>query len=302
MVNRILSIQISHRITSLAPAIMISVVAEFVLAAQPALAQPAPPRPAATPVAQPLIHADVSVNRLVTRLVLDHMPHSYTRDKDWGKQSERWDGLHIRREGWKIETKRRKKKVNHGTWRRYSATLIDPNKQFSVAVTNIRQAKDDKLAFDVSFVSWLKLDARQSQWIKGVQLYSLSAEGKAKVRLVVNMELDILLDPTNLPPDLVLRPKASAADLIVDEFRIDRVSKLGGEFAQQVTRLSRSALDEEIAKKEHKLVEKINKELEKKPERLRLSISDALQSQWTSEALPFLTAPIRAAIDKAKDQ
>ena len=188
------------------------------------------------------ISSSKQLDQLVTHLVLENMPHSYTRNKDWGKQEQRWDGIEWRREGWKIETKRKKKLVNHGTWRKYSAELLDPANQFSVEVKNIRQTENKQLAFEIAFDSWLRLHARQSKWLKGVQLYSFSAEGKAKVRLRLSVEMDILLDPSRLPPDIVFRPAVSQANLQVDEFRIDRVSKLGGEFAQQVTRARASRI------------------------------------------------------------
>ena len=53
---------------------------------------------------------------LLTKLVLSNMPHQYADDKKWGHQEKRWDGVRIRREGLRVETKRRWKMVNHGTW------------------------------------------------------------------------------------------------------------------------------------------------------------------------------------------
>lgn len=239
-----------------------------------------------------------SLDKLVTGLVLKNMPHSYTRDKDWGRQKERWDGLKVELDGLEIKTKRRKKLVNHGTWRKYSAELIDPKNQFDVSVTNIRQTPQKKLAFQVNFATRIKLHARQSKWVKGVQLYSLSADGHATVRLAVDMELGMSLVPNDFPPDIKFEPRAVSADLIVDEFRIDRLSKLGGEFAQQVTRLARKELDGEIEEKEAKLVEKINKEIGEEKDKLRLSLSDALETKWAEQAKPFLPEEVKKAAGK----
>ncbi len=266
-------------------------------------AQPTRLRPPDTSdsAAQPF-DADHSLNKLITGLVLESMPHSYSKTKDWGKQSERFDGIKFRREGWRIETKRRKKEVNHGTWRKYSAELMDPQNKFSVAVTNIHQTPTKQLGFNVSFKSRLKLFARQAKWVKGVQLYSFSAEGKAAVRLKVQIAMDIHLDPSRLPPDMVFRPKATAADIIVDDFRIDRISKVGGEVAVQVTRAARETLHEKVAEKEKELVVKINKEFEKKSDDLRLSLADAIDSQWSNRAMPFLPPAIKSVIDSAENK
>jgi hypothetical protein len=241
--------------------------------------------------------ADTNLNQLITRLVLQQMPHEYERSKGWGAQDERWDGIKWHVDGLEIKTKRRKKLVNHGTWRKYSASLADPSRQFDVTVTDIRQAADGQIAFRVNFTTTLNLFARQAEWVKGVQLYSISAEGKASVRLAIDLEMHVQLDPAHFPPDLIFQPRATAADLIVDDFRIDRVSKLGGEFALQVTRLARYELDDEIQKKESELVEKINKEIGKNADDLRLSLADALKSGWAESAKPFLPPAVRNAAE-----
>ena len=240
--------------------------------------------------------AGEELDSLITDMVLEAIPHTFKEDKDWGGQDERWDGIKIRREGLKIKTKRRKKMVNHGTWKKYSAKLLNPEEEFSIAVKNMRETDDEKVAFDVHFSAHLAIDGRQSKWVKGVQLYSFSAQGHTKVRLVVGVELGVTMDINHFPPDLVFVPVAKQANLTVDEFRIDRVSKAGGEFAQQVTKGARKSLDEKLAEKQDKLVEKINKEFTKNQSKLRLSVADALKSKWTKSAQAFMPATVREAL------
>lgn len=239
---------------------------------------------------------DHRLDQLITKWVLGQMPHVYQRDKNWGNQVERWDGIKWDTKGGRILTKRRKKMVNHGTWRQYSAELLDPRQQFSVRLTNVRKTPDDRLAFRLEFQSKVKLLARQSEWLKGVQIYSLSAEGKAKVHLMVEMSLDIQLDPSTFPPDLIFSPSAESADIVVSEFRIDRISKVGGEFAEQVTRLARHELDQVIAKKKIELVEKINHEIEEEKDQLRISLAEALNSKWAEQVEPHLPIRIKKAV------
>ena len=106
------------------------------------------------------------------------------------------------------------------------------------------------------------------------------------------------MDINNFPPDLVFVPVAKEANLVVDEFRIDRVSKAGGEFAQQVSKGVRKSLDQKIAEKEDKLVEKLNKEFAKNQSKLKLSIADALKSKWTKSAQAFMPATVRQALEQ----
>lgn len=86
---------------------------------------------------------------------------------------------------------------------------------------------------------------------------------------------------SNFPPDIIMIPRATSARLGFDEFRIDRISKVGGEVAQQITKQVRSKLDEKIEEQEKKIVVKINKQLAKKQDEFRLSIADAMKSRWT---------------------
>jgi len=266
----------------------------------------APTAKPSTPSPQPVLtqqepssaDAGEEIDNLITSLVLENIPHTFEETKDWGGQDERWDGIKFRREGLRIETKRRKKKVNHGTWKKYSAELLNPDEEFAIQLKNMRETPGEKMAFDVHFTAHLKIAGRQSKWVKGVQLYSLSAHGHTKVRLVVSMEMGVDMDINRFPPDLVFKPVATDADLIVDEFRLDRVGKAGGEVAQQVSKSVRSSLDEKITEKKNKLVEKINKQIKKNQDKLRLSIADVLKSKWTKSAQAFMPKEVQEALEQ----
>lgn len=242
------------------------------------------------------VNASDDFNRLVTQLVLDSIPHTFTEDKDWGGQKERFDGFKRTRYGLRVDFKTRKKLVNHGTWKKYDVSLRNPNEEFSVAVNNMRELTEGKIAFDIDFGAHLNVGGRQSKWVKGVQLYSLSATGHAKVRLRLGVDLEVTTDAKSFPPDLVFVPKIRSADISLDEFRIDRVGKAGGEFAQQASKQLRPLLEKKIADKERGLVKKLNAKISKKQDRLRLPIGDALDSKWSAAAKAFLPKEARQTI------
>ncbi len=247
--------------------------------------------------AEPATHdAGEQIDDLLTKLVLGHLPHNFQQDKDWGAQSERFDGLKVRRKGLQIRTKRKKKMVNHGSWKKFNVSLIDPEKRFSVSVKNMREADQGKVAFDLHCRSDLKIDGRVAKWVKGVQLYSLSLDGKARVRLAVTIELETVMDVTKFPPDLIFRPRATEANLDVEDFRIDRISKVGGEVSQQATRWARGVMDEKVKSEEVKLVEKINTDIKKNEKKLRLSLHDAVSSKWSQAATEFMPEDVQDAI------
>lgn len=249
------------------------------------------------PTASPDVHdAGDKIDDLLTRLVLEHLPHDFKQDKDWGAQAERFDGLKVRRKGLQIRTKRKKKMVNHGSWQKFNVSLVDPENRFSVSVKNMREALEGKVAFDLHCRSDLKIDGRIAQWVKGVQLYSLSLDGKARVKLAVTIELETVMDVTKFPPDLIFRPRATAAHLNVEDFRIDRISKIGGEASQQATRWARRAIEEKVEAEEAKLVDKINADLKKNEKKLRLSLHDAVSSKWSDVATEFMPEDVQEAM------
>lgn len=240
-----------------------------------------------------------NLNSLLKGMVLEAIPHTYQEWDDWGRQAEQFAGVAWRRDpGGKLETKRQWTKVNDGIWRMYSAELVNPEQTFEVQLNNLREASPGVVVFDLSFVAALNLRARQAQWLRGVQLYSLSAEGSARVRLKLVCELSSSLDLRQLPPSIQLRPVVRDANLKLDEFKIDRVSKLGGEFAQQITTAVRGQLDKKLEKKSADLTKKLNERLAKEQDKLRISLGDAAKLPWTPQAKPFLPGDVREALGK----
>lgn len=243
------------------------------------------------------IDGEPELNRLLTEMVLKHLPHQFSEDKDWGKQEHKHVGVRLKRDGFRIRADREQKMVNHGTWKRVDVSLVNPQQQFTVEVKNMRQTDQDGLLFDVHFAADLKIDARQSKWARGIQLYSISADGKAKVRMIVSVELATIMDITKFPPDLIFKPKATDAKLIIDEFRIDRISKIGGELAQQASAMARSALEKRLSREEQKLVKKINGELTENAAKLRLSVSDAMSTKWSAAAKGLMPKDVQEAME-----
>ena len=240
---------------------------------------------------------DSDLDRLITKLVLESIPHTFTDTKKWGQQAERFDGFKRERNGLKLRVSKRKKMVNHGDWKKYSVSLRDTEEKFAIAVKDMRELPNNSVGFNVEFLADLNVSGRQSKWVKGVQLYSLSANGHAQVRLRLAVELEIKTDRKTFPPDLLFMPKVTSADVHVDEFRIDRVGKAGGEFAQQLSRHVRPLLDEKIEKKEQGLVDKINKKLAAKQDRLRVPISKAVDSKWGKLSEKFLPDSVKDAVE-----
>lgn len=225
------------------------------------------------------------LDELLTAVARDQLPHDYENRKHWGRTTEIWDGLHIARDGLRIKTKRRKKEVNDGTWKMYRVRLIDPREHLTVGLENVRDLGDGRAAFDVVADGRLAAFGRLSQWVKGVQLVSVSADADARVQMRISFEMTMRLDFNKLPPDVLLSPRATQADIRLVEFRLRRISDAHGPLVKELGDSLRHVLNDELEDRRHKLAEKINAKLDKSRDKLRLSPHDLLSSKWNEVAV-----------------
>jgi hypothetical protein len=213
----------------------------------------------------------------VTAIALEHLPDKYEKTKNWENTKRVWAGIDVERDGLRIETRRRYREVNDGAWQKYRIDLIQPQRHFRVEVANIRQ-EGNKVTGEVTALAKLHAFGRHSQWERGIQLFSISADATARVRLKARVEITARLDAAKTPPDLLLSPRVTSADLEILDFHLDRVSDASGPLVHSLSSTVREVLEDKLAEKRKKLVEKMNKSLAKREDRFRISASELLQS------------------------
>ncbi|MCA9195599.1 MAG: hypothetical protein KDB03_27695 [Planctomycetales bacterium] len=216
----------------------------------------------------------------LTKLIRENLPESHTDDRKWGHQKEVWDGIELRREGLKIETKRKKKLVNSGTWTRYRIDLVEPERLLLVQFHRLEQLPDGKIAFHVTADTRLDVFGRLSQWVRDVQLISLSANADAECRLSLEGTVDLQLIVLKFPPAVRIVPKIDRAHIDLTYFRVRRISQIGGDFAKLLGEGIKGVVDDKLEDLNNKLVDKIDKQLEKQADKLMLSSSDWLPSTF----------------------
>lgn len=212
-------------------------------------------------------------------VIRKNLPPTYEDDRKWGKQKEVWNGVMLRREGLRIETKRKKKMVNSGTWTRYTISIVDPDERLFIEFHRLSTLPDGRIAFDVSVECTLDIFGRLSQWVRDVQIISLSANADAGCRLSLSGTVELQLNPLKLPPDVSIRPHVDRAHVQLTYYRVRRVSQVGGDFAKVLGKGLRGVVDEKLADMNAKLVDKINNQLEKHRDKLAFSAQDWLQSK-----------------------
>ncbi len=246
---------------------------------QPTLpAGPVPPDVASEASQDPASQG--SLQDLITAIAREHLPDKFESRDDWGDTTEVWAGLDVRLDGLQVKTKRRKKQVNHGTWKLYRIRLVEPDKYLHVEVQNVHSLPNGRIEFDLLADAKLDVFARLSQWEFGVQLISLSVNAAARTQFRVHCDLGLKLDAGKLPPDVLLDPMVSQAEVRLVDFRVRRISQVGGSLAHELGKQARDLLDKELAKQNEKLSSKINRQIDKNRDKLRLSFQDLLTSQW----------------------
>lgn len=220
------------------------------------------------------------IQKLATNVVLENLPDTYEDNRDWGGTRERFDGLHVRLDGWQVRTKRKRKTVNHGTWKRYQITPIDPQQHLSVQISPIATLPDGRAAFTVELSSKLHSVAQLAEWNRGVKIMSVTLDADADVRIQLDCRLDVQLDGGRFPPDIVLKPEVTNARIRLRDLHVNRISHFDGPVVRELGDGLRRIVQSKINDKQAKLTEKINRQIAKHEDDLRISLHDAWKERW----------------------
>ncbi len=247
------------------------------LVAQVARAQPVR-LPPASPHNQTL--ATPQLIGWLTNMVHDNLPPTYEDDRKWGLQKEVWDGVKFWRENGHLETKRRTKLVNSGTWTRYSIAIVEPDKNLHVIFNRLELLPDSRIAFEISVDCPLEVSGRLSQWARDVQVVSISADAEATCQLRIAGTVQFQMNVLKIPPDIKLKPHVDYAHVELTHYRVRRISQVGGDFAKVLGQGLRGVVDEKLADLNSKMADKINGQFDKHSQRLSFSTQDWLHSKF----------------------
>lgn len=217
-------------------------------------------------------------------MVLKNLPPNFEDNRKWNKQKEVFDGIHLRREGLKIETKRKYKTVKHGTWTRYTVQFLNPEDDLIVDIQKIDFTQDGRIDIRTRVEAPLKLFGRLTQFQRDVQWISLSVNATATVEMTMDCQVNIHVNTLKFPPDVEFSPVVTNAKVQLKEFDVERISQIHGTPAEVLGKGIREVLDEKLEEYDEKLVEKMNREIIKQKSKLKLSLSDWLEKRIGAKA------------------
>lgn len=239
-------------------------------------------KPASAALTPPVETYPVSdeLEQWITELVLEQVPREYASNKKWGGKKKVMSGLDWELDGVKVETRRQWKEVNHGNWSRYRVKLIEPEKQFRIEIENLRNNDDGAAEFDLIVAAKLDCYGQVAHWQRGVQLVSMSVEADANARMIAHVVVKMSLVGNTFPPDILLQPKVTSADLKLDDLKLRRVSQADGPVVKSMSGLAEEGVEEIMQEQRDKLVDKMNAQIVKKKDKLRIPLSKVTTSKW----------------------
>lgn len=218
-------------------------------------------------------------------MAIEKSPHDYQGNKNWGKTKKVWAGVRLRRDGLRLKTNRRWRDVRHGLQTRYQVSFPGDESSPPPMIANVRSVtyvsesanQQPSWAIECDVTTPLDFTARIQRWNLGVQWYSIEVRGHMKVRLELQGRLSAYPDYSDIPPAIVIDPHVTSASLTLQSLHIDRVSKIGGDVAEQWGEIAEEIIKEIfIDDINRKLHTKLNKAIDKNRDALRFSVIDWL--------------------------
>ncbi len=218
-------------------------------------------------------------------IIQDNLPETYQDNRQWNKQREVFNGVHIKLDGLNLETHRNRKLVNAGTWTRYEISFVEPEKNLQIDFKRLDAIDSDTVAFETVVVAPLDIYGQMAEWARDIKLISLSAHADAVVRLTLSGQVKFQLNMLKLPPDVSVRPVVDQAQVELLSYRVRRISKIDGDAAKVLGKGMRGVIDDKIEDVNKTLVAKINRQIEKRKEKMTFSAQD-----WVLSKLPLPSA------------
>ncbi|MCA9058146.1 MAG: hypothetical protein KDA85_06585 [Planctomycetaceae bacterium] len=210
--------------------------------------------------------------QLIRGILLLFLPQEFSDDDDWGAEKRIQSGLDVELRGLRLETRRRWNDVNHGSWKRASGRLVDPEQFFRLQVWTIPSESSEQRRYALQAQGRIRVTGQQQQWNSGVMLWSISGDATADVTLNVEFDVEQRLVQTDRGPRFRMMPTVRTASVQLNSFHLHRVSHIKGTLAAEFGRWLDGIVQRQVHKQNERLVGRINQRLQRKPERFEFSL------------------------------
>lgn len=244
---------------------------------QPATLSNQPTSDSVAPVAEvaQVTSAEQLLAESLASIVREAVPRKYEKKKNWGHTKRITTGVTSDGPLYKMKLHRRKKHVNHGTWKHYRVWFTPnqektaqeklPQKNLRVAVENLHSLEAGgvglRLVVDAKLEGW----AQMRHYNRGIHVITLTAEGISQLRLTLDCEVRLKMTADGMAID----PEVTKATLDLRDFELTRFGEVEGKLARELGHGMRSLVEDQLDSP--RLTAKLNRAIDKKRDRLVIS-------------------------------
>ncbi|WP_145197668.1 hypothetical protein [Thalassoglobus polymorphus] len=201
-----------------------------------------------------------NLEELVRFVVIESSVEPYFNDKYWNKTSGRFDGFRIR--GLRIS--KRKKEVRHGFCRKYSASLVNPEKHFQFEIKETTLPNFDGQAYLIETKLRARCEGTFAHYVYGVKGINGTtiADADVRVRLVVTLKPTAQFSITDPIPKFSLNAEVRDVDFKLKDIDVRKVGVLDGKFVEVLGDGFQEVFEQLIQNQEKRVKKKLQKELD----------------------------------------
>lgn len=200
---------------------------QIALKAPPSAKASAPQPPTPVPI-DPLEMR--SLEKTIRELLLKNLPYPLVQSSPgWGQQKEVTVGGRLK--GMPVKEFR-----NDGTWRRLSVVARHPERSLAVGLRDGLYPEPGRTTFTASIGLDVDLKFEQQLWQNGLRLYSGETRGRCRAALLLKCEIISRTEkkPGSVLPDVIVRGRATEAQLFYQDLVIEHTAGIGGDGAKRL--------------------------------------------------------------------
>ena len=219
-----------------------------------------------------------AIEKMLSDVALTILPQTISNNQNWGATREITTGLKMDLDGFRLRTKRNRKKVNHGSWRKLSAKS-NSGKPYAV-ITQIKQVNSNKVSFVATFKSSLTASGEMQEWNRGVRYRTATAHGSAKVSLVAKCSLTWKAVAGTSPQIVQVYPGVESAQLKVNDYDGERLNRFFNPTVASLNSDLEAMVRNHVKKNTRGAAQKMNRHFKSRQGQLRMYFSDLQNSKW----------------------
>ena len=227
------------------------------------------------------------LSELAEAIVRAAVPKTFENRKHWDKRKEVFAGVKVKTDGLKVRISKRKEEVRHGFWRRYTVTLIDPDRTLKVRISDVKALGGGRWTYTVTADVRANVDARFEQWNLGVKLLNGSTDADASLRVRAACTLDVRLEQDDEQGSVVVfAPDVKKVDLSLPNLDVRKFGELRGKAATDLFDGLEDVVEDLLQTQEGAVRKEARKEIAEHADDLRIPLGDVLSSPWAALWLP----------------